>query len=567
MNIDEIPKNINGMKLKKLLSQNEEIRNELERKLKDEPAYGNIKNLIWCLQNGFNIKKYICKKCGKQLKLKHVNDLRQFCSIKCAMNSKELQDKRSETIDSIEDYWKNRQEKTKKTNLEKYGVEYPAQNKEIKEKIKKTLEKDKDFWKKRNEKSKKTCLIKYGVENVYQAEFVKEKKKKSYLEHYGVEHPMLSEEVQNKIKKTNLERYGYENPWQDKSNIFKQYWNIILTWHNYVIPLFSEKEFKGKHIEYKWKCQKCGKEFVQKIYNTKFMKSVSSYMPRCPNCYPIRKSGKEQLIADFVQSLGFTIIRNDRQLIKPYELDIVIPEKKIAIEFNGIFYHSEKLLHNPYYHLMKTEICEKEGYQLIHIFEHEWDFNQELIKEKLKAILGVYQENVYARKCIVKEIDTKTKNDFLNNYHIQGEDKSKIKLGLFYKQELIAVMTFGKPRFNKQFNWELIRYATSKHVIGGAGKLLSFFRKYYTGSIITYADRRFSKGNMYEKLGFTLNGISQPNYWWVKDNEILSRYQTQKYNLKDILKDKFNPDKTEIENMIDNGYYQIYDCGNFVYSL
>lgn len=334
MNIDEIPKNMAGMKLKKFLNQNEEIKNELEKKLADEPAYGIIKNLIWCLQNDFDIKKYVCKNCGKQLTLKHVNDLRQFCSIKCAMNSKELQANRNKTIESDPEYWKNRQEKIKKTCLEKYGVEYPAQNDEIKEKIKKTIGKDKDFWKKRNEKSKQTCLIKYGVENVYQAEFVKEKKKKSYLEHYGVEHPMLSEEVQNKIKKTNLERYGYENPWQDKSNIFKQYWNIILSWHDYVIPLFSENEFKGKNGEYRWKCQKCGGEFVQKIYNTKFMKSVSSYMPRCPACYPIRKSGKEQLIADFVQSLGFFVIRNDRQLIKPYELDIVIPEKKIAIEFN-----------------------------------------------------------------------------------------------------------------------------------------------------------------------------------------------------------------------------------------
>lgn len=216
---------------------------------------------------------------------------------------------------------------------------------------------------------------------------------------------------------------------------------------------------------------------------------------------------------------------------------------------------------------MKTELCEKEGYQLIHIFEHEWDFNQELIKEKIKAILGVNQEKVYARKCTVKKISVKEKNEFLNKYHIQGEDKSKIKLGLFYNDELIAVMTFGKPRFNQQYNWELIRYATSKHVIGGAGKLLSFFRKQFTGSIITYADRRFSQGNMYEKLGFKLERISEPNYWWVKNNEILSRYQTQKHNLKDILKDKFDPTKSEDENMINNGYYQIFDCGNLVYAL
>ena len=567
MNIDEIPANINGMKLKRLLSENNELKVKLEQILKENSAYGTIKNLIWCLQNSFKIDEYVCKNCGKQLKLKHTNNLRQFCSIKCAMTSNDIQNKRNETINSIENYWQNRQEKIKQTCLNKYGVEHASQNVDIKEKTKRTIKKDKNHWKNRQEKIKQTCLNKYGVENVYQAEFVREKKKQSYLDHYGVEHPMLSKEIQDKIKETNLARYGYENPWQDKTNIFKQYWNKILSWNDYILPLFTEKEFKGKGIEYKWKCQKCGNEFEQKIYNTKFMKSVSSYMPRCPICYPIKKSGKEQIIADFIISLGFNIIRNNRQLIKPYELDIVIPSKKIAIEFNGLFYHNEQYLNNSFYHLTKTELCEKAGYKLIHIFEHEWDFQQEIVKEKLKAILGIDQEKIYARKCIVKEIETKDKNEFLNKHHLQGEDKSKIKLGLFHNNELVACMTFGRPRFNQHFNWELIRYATSKHVIGGAGKLLSYFRKKYSGTIITYADRRFSQGNMYQKLGFKLIKTSEPNYWWVKNNEILSRYQTQKHNLKDILKDKFDINKTETENMIDNGYFQIFDCGNFVYSL
>ncbi len=185
----------------------------------------------------------------------------------------------------------------------------------------------------------------------------------------------------------------------------------------------------------------------------------------------------------------------------------------------------------------------------------------------MKAILGVEQEKVYARKCIVKEIDVKEKNEFLNKYHIQGEDKSKIKLGLFYKDELIAVMTFGNSRFNTSIKYELIRYATSKHVIGGAGKLLTYFRKHYPGSIITYADRRFSTGNMYEKLGFKFLHETHPNYWWVKDNLIYSRYKTMKSNLDKILGDKFDINKTEYENMTANGFYQLFDCGNKVYVI
>ena len=212
-------------------------------------------------------------------------------------------------------------------------------------------------------------------------------------------------------------------------------------------------------------------------------------------------------------------------------------------------------------------MCEKIGYKLIHIFEHEWISKREIVKEKLKAILGIDQEKVYARKCIVKEIESKEKNKFLNKYHLQGEDKSKVKLGLFYKDELVACMTFGKPRFDTIAKYELIRYATSKHVIGGAGKLLSYFRKHYFGTIITYADRRFSQGNMYEKLGFTLLHCTQPNYWWVKDNKILSRYQTMKSNLIKILGEKYDSSKTEFENMMTNDFYQLFDCGNKVYIL
>lgn len=147
---------------------------------------------------------------------------------------------------------------------------------------------------------------------------------------------------------------------------------------------------------------------------------------------------------------------------------------------------------------MKTELCEAQGYQLIHIFEYQWNIKKNIIKERLKHLFGIYDDKIFARNCEVKEIYLKESENFLNNYHIQGSSKSSIKLGLFFNNELIAVMTFGKPRFNKNYEWELIRYATSKHVCGGAGKLLKYFeRKYKPFSIISYADRCWSKGNLY----------------------------------------------------------------------
>jgi hypothetical protein len=156
----------------------------------------------------------------------------------------------------------------------------------------------------------------------------------------------------------------------------------------------------------------------------------------------------------------------------------------------------------------------------------------------------------------------------LNKHHIQGEDKSKVKLGLFFENELVAVMTFGKPRFNNNYEYELIRYATKSryHVLGGAGKLLKYFeRNYNPKNIITYADRSYSQGNMYKQIGFTLVKISEPSYVWIKGNEILSRYQCQKHKLKEILKDNYNEGLSENENMLLNGFYKLYDCGNFVF--
>jgi G:T-mismatch repair DNA endonuclease (very short patch repair protein) len=341
-------------------------------------------------------------------------------------------------------------------------------------------------------------------------------------------------------------------------------------WKDWVIPQFTFEDWKGYNSDkkYSWECSKCGNEFVQHLYHTK-ISNLSTFVPRCLKCFPISNgSCKEQELADFCKQYFPKLIKHDRTLIKPYELDIVIPELKLAIEFNGVYWHSDKVKNDINYHLNKTLECEKIGYHLIHIWEYEWDdlLKQEIIKAKLKALFNVEQERIYARKCIIKEISTQQKNEFLNKHHIQGEDKSKVKLGLFYENELVAVMTFGKPRFNKNYEWELIRYATSKHVIGGAGKLLSYFeRKFKPKSIITYADRRFSQGNMYYKLGFKFSRNNVPSYIWVNDKLVYSRFQCQKSKLKELLRDNFNEDLSENENMSLNGFYKLYDCGNLVF--
>ena len=167
------------------------------------------------------------------------------------------------------------------------------------------------------------------------------------------------------------------------------------------------------------------------------------------------------------------------------------------------------------------------------------------------------------------QLDSKTTNDFLEANHLQGRDCSLFRYGLFYNNELVAVMTFGKPRFDNDHDYELIRFASQNGycIAGGASRLLRHFRDSHDGSIVTYADRRYSDGTFYEKIGFALKGVSQPNYWYVKNYDKLSRYACQKHKLKDVLGDGYDASLSERENMIANGYHVVYDCGNLVFEL
>ena len=167
----------------------------------------------------------------------------------------------------------------------------------------------------------------------------------------------------------------------------------------------------------------------------------------------------------------------------------------------------------------------------------------------------------------MRELDSKTANEFLEQNHLQGGDNSSIRYGLYHGDELVTVMTFGKPRFSKSYDWELIRFASKCgcNVVGGASKLLNHFRSSHSGSIVSYADRRHSDGHLYEKLGFVLEGVSKPNYWYVRGGEKLSRYACQKHRLKDVLGEAFDPNLSEFENMSLNGWTRVHDCGNMVF--
>jgi very-short-patch-repair endonuclease len=314
------------------------------------------------------------------------------------------------------------------------------------------------------------------------------------------------------------------------------------------------------------KCKNCGKESDWIVKDG--MLADIHYKHLCRSC-ETNHSVAEESVLSFIQSIYNNEIvykLGSRKIIPPYELDIYLPDKKLAIEFDGLYWHSADKVSRSY-HLNKTKLCEEQNIQLIHIFEDEWLYNTNIVKNRLCNLLGIYSKVIYARKCEVREVPNKLAKEMLNRNHIQGNVNAVINLGLYYEDELVSIMTFGKSRYNKKYEWELLRFCNEGiyHVIGGASKLLKYFeRTFKPKSLLSYADRRWSKGNLYSKLGFELIGSSAPNYWYFRKNVRESRINYQKHKLKDKLP-IFSEELSEYENMKNNGYNRIYDCGNLVF--
>ena len=283
-------------------------------------------------------------------------------------------------------------------------------------------------------------------------------------------------------------------------------------------------------------------------------------------CTKCSNNGISKIEKSLIDEFDIDFIENDRSILNGKEIDLLYDN--IGIEVNGLYWHSDKYL-PKYYHLDKTKLAESKGIQLLHFWDTEVKDKKELVVSMIDSKLGLTENKIYARKCIIKEVSFKDAKTFLYENHLQGSGAiGKIRLGLYYNDNLVSIMTFSKPRFNKNYDYELIRFCNiiDTNVIGGASKLLKHFKSIYSGSIISYANRRFSNGKLYETLGFKLINETEPNYMYYKGNETLSRNQCQKHKLKDILKD-FDNNLSEHENMLNNGYHRVYDCGNLVYVL
>lgn len=436
-------------------------------------------------------------------------------------------------------------DKITQTCLERYGVEKPLQSEQIKTKLKNTnLERYGVEWVQQfpefRQKLKDTCLEKYGVDNVFKSEVIKNKIKQTYLQKYGVDHPSKSKEWQIRRIRTVYDK-AYDN--------FSRFKDVK--------PLFSKAEYQGGGKVYKWLKVSINKEF-HAVY--------SGYEPVGQFEY----TSVEQFIINLLTSNNIKYEIRKRNIISPYELDFYLPDFNLAIETHGMYYHSTDIMKDIKYNFNKFNLCKEKGIRLIQIFEDEICNKPQIILSRLKHLLKLTKYKIYARKCKIRQIEPSQKDKFLDKYHLQGTCQSKINLGAFFKNRLIAIMTFGKGRkimnSNKKNILELTRFAAigKFNVVGIADKLFQHFLRTYNVNklpIISYQDLCWGEGNLYTKLGFKFEKHTSPGYFYYKNGQRFHRYNFAKHILHKKL-EKFDSNKTESENMRNNGYFKIYNTGN-----
>lgn len=544
--------------------------------------------------------------CGKIIKFNYI-----FCSNKCKNeNIHEVLNKSKATLKKL--YGKESplqieefKNKFKDTSKQKYGTVHPSQNKEIKNKIQET---NKITYE--NKDLRNTIGIK--VLNAYEnnREDIIDKRRQTNYKKYG-EYKTLTTNSVNKAKETLKHKYNVSNPFNVHEDTYEK---AKLG----SIDFFSKNENKESAIRKRIETitkkygslenmnnvifEKRKTKIFSDLRNNGFTDDIIDYNKNnigsllckckyshnyeisfrllryrlsaddiiCTECSPplttYVSNGEIELynwLSEYVYCK-----RNNRSILSGQEIDIYIPSYNIAIEFNGIYWHSD-LFKDKNYHLNKTLILKDKSIQLIHVWEDQWNNKKDIIKGRLLSILNKTQLNIGARKCVLKEIESKIANEFYENNHLQGKTKGSLHVGLFYDNELISALSVGKRKLgkNKEDNVEILRFCNKIGVncAGSFSKMFSYIKSKITGKFISYADLGWGDGSVYKHAGFNLLKYTTPNYWYFIKGERYHRYAYTKGNL---IKKGYDKNKTEKQIMDEDiKALRVYDCGNALWEL
>lgn len=415
-------------------------------------------------------------------------------------------------------------------------------------------------------KYKENCVNKYGVDNTFQLESVKDKIKKTNLSRYGTEYHTKSEEFKSKIKEIVFNKYGVENVSQleDVKNKVKET-NLVKFGSEFI---FNSDNFRSSnkidsdenHVSYLGKSIhlfKCDKDHDFEISNSNYYGRLRYNTPLCTICDPIgeNRSIKEKHLFSYISSIYCGGIISGYK--DTFEIDIYLPDLKIGFEFNGLYWHSEKFL-TKNYHIDKTNYFKDRGIKIIHIWEDDWDYKQNITKSIIKNKINLTDYKIFARKCDIREVNYLDCKSFLNENHIQGVVNNSLGVGLYYNNDLVSLMTFDHFEGRKKMigdEWNLNRFCNllNTSVVGGASRLLKYFiLKYSPNRIISYADRSWSDGGLYNKIGFNQLYFSESDYKYL-------------HNCRRINKSRYRSKNNISESKID--MLKIYDCGKIKYEM
>lgn len=464
-----------------------------------------------------------------------------FCSKLCMARNKDVVAARRDTLTKNFGTagFKSQtiQNKKKDTAIANYGTDHARQNKEYVAQLQTMF------------------LKKYGVKNPANTDAAQQKRATTNLKKYGAVNPLSNPEIRAKILATNMEKYGVSTTL------------LLLGSRKAAVDARRDSEVYAKLDDTDWL------EQHKNIPSTTLSESMGIAWSTILNYYKkhniqrphVIVSSLELKLIEFLKDIDVEYETSERSILDGKEIDVYLPKHKIGLEIDGLYWHSEEFIKDKFYHRDKSKLAQQKGIQLIHITDYEILNQFDIVKQRILSKIGK-QSRVFARKCNIGIVDSETYSDFMSKYHIQGPASASVRIGLLFDNELTAVMSFSKARFNRNYEFELVRYASKNTVVGGASKLFSHFvSNYNPNSIISYADLRWNTGNVYEKLGMKLSHVSSPNYWYINNGQLKHRTQFQKHKLKSILA-VYNDNLSEWENMKNNGYTRYWDCGNKVFT-
>lgn len=464
--------------------------------------------------------------------------------------------------------------KIKQTNLEKYGFESASSTPEFKEKVRNTSLRKYGTTstlqsKEVREKAKVTSLKKFGNENPSSSQIIKDKVKQTNLKRHGVEYNLQIPEVREKLKECNLKNFGVEHIAQSEEFKTRHKIKRIKTYKKEILPIrlqqlanskiepfmWGIEDYIGQHVEYK---------FIHKVCN----KTFSAYFrngsaPVCPYC-KCGRSAIEQKLFNILEQSFPNIEMNNRKLISPYEIDMVIND--IGIEVNGVYWHQSRYS-NGRGLLFKTE---KSPIQLLHFWDYELLNKFEICLSMIYTKLNKFENTIFASSCDLRPISKQESELFFNENHLLGYRQANYCLGLIYKNKIVQAISIGENRTGINADFEIYRIATKLNttVIDGIQNLFAKVKNDFVGStLIGYADKRYSQGKVYRLLGFAELKDTPPAQSWIKNGRLQSNFQCQKPQLKKLLGVKYDNSKSEIENMEINTFLKVEDCGNKVFTI